>query len=626
MLRPGRTVLEGGKGGRWAPKSDSSALLGSSPPIFPSSLLSHILLSRSFSLHIPHPMTSSYQPLATLAVADSTFHCYVSTSRSLSSIAQLHSELKRKHPEAAHIPYAASIEDYNDVGRGSEDQTFDDGEPAPAMVGKELLRVLNLYKRSLRREKTMKAHGNSIKDTNRSSGLVSEGSFDGNFERRDSGRNEDGPPVATAVVVVRYFGKRLLGVTCGRLTALYGRVARLALHRHLHGTKVPYVEKYSFGNSHWRNVYGLGAGDAELILDVVPLIEYEDGEKCKENNSSFVKKLLSELKFEGMVGSNDEELPRLQNLQADLPLVEGSKVIPIYRYPGNYSGTEWPTHPWSPTTLYIKRCAEMALQPIYQQHMNHAVTNFYRHSDDCIDHHSDKDLDLNRDGVIISVSLGSVRVMELRDRRFPHDISRIELPPGSMFVLGPYTNSIFTHSILPVLDVDEEKTERSHLSYFSGSGHYGEQIKSIIDGGGRISLTFRDARSFLDVKSQRLFGQGLASSFETPILVEDGMITNKSLSKAVRRVRDEDTKERRSSKLVGAAIGAIIGCASYHGSLCAERENSNATLAYILSKVVASATATCWYLNFLKSANRRLLEERDARAFFSKKSASGNTY
>lgn len=575
-------------------------------------------------------MTSN-RPLATLSVADSTFHCYVSTSRSLPSIAQLHADLKTKHPEAAHIPYAASIEDYNDVGAGSEDRTFDDNEPGPAMVGKELLRVLNLYKRGLRREETMKVHGHSIKSsTDRSSGLVSEGSFDGNFnfERRDTGRKEDGPPVATAVFIVRYFKERLLGVTCGRLTALYGRVARLALHRHMHGTTVPYIEKYSFGSSHWRNVYGLGAGDTELLLDVVPLIEYEDGEECDENNSNFVKKLLSELKFEGMVGSKDEELPRLQNLQADLPLVDGSTVIPMYRYPGNYSGSEWPTNPWSPTTLYIKRCAEMALQPLYHQHMNHAVCNYYRHGDDNIQHHSDKDLDLNRDGVIVSVSLGSMRVMELRDRRFPHDISRIELPPGSMFVLGPYTNANFTHSILPVLDADEARTERRQLDYFSGSGHYGEQIRSIIAGGGRISLTFRDARSFLDVKSNRLFGQGLVSSFETPILVEDGIITNDSLSKAVKRVRDEDAKERKSSRLVGAAIGAIVGCVSNHGLPHKGRANTadRTDLVCGLAKVIASATASYWYLNFLKSERRRVREERDARLFFSKKSASGNQY
>ena len=361
--------------------------------------------------------------LATLTVADSTFHCYISTSRSLNTIDQFHADLRTKHPDAAHIPYAASIEDYSDKGEGSKDQIWDDGEPETAMVGRELLRVLNLYKRGLQRENTLKVHGSCHAD--RASGVVNAGSF---HEEDDS--NGNGSPVATAVIVVRFFQERLLGVTCGRLTALYGRVARLALHRQLNGLEIPYIEKYSFGKNHWKNVYGLGAGDTELILDVVPLIEEKDGKHLNADNVNFVKNLLSELKFEGMVGSKAEVLPRLQNLQADLSLVDGSSVIPIYRYPGNYSGTEWKTHPWSPTTLYIKTCVEMALQPLYHQHMNHAVSNYYRDGEDRIDHHSDKDLDLNKHGVIVSVSLGCMRVMELRDRRFPHDISQIALPPG----------------------------------------------------------------------------------------------------------------------------------------------------------------------------------------------------
>ena len=88
--------------------------------------------------------------------------------------------------------------------------------------------------------------------------------------------------------------------------------------------------------------------------------------------------------------------------------------IPIYRYPGNYSGTEWPTHSWSDTSLSIKQAVKESLQPLYIQSMNHCVsTNLYRSGSDRIDHHSDKDLDLNRQGAIVSISLGCTRIMEL---------------------------------------------------------------------------------------------------------------------------------------------------------------------------------------------------------------------
>lgn len=121
-------------------------------------------------------------------------------------------------------------------------------------------------------------------------------------------------PVATAVIVVRYIKKRLLGVTCGRLQGLYERTARLALHRHSNGGDAPFVERFSFdergSGGSWKNLYALGAGDAELILDVVPLQLDEEANPSK----TIVRKLLDELQFEGMVGSENKLLPRLQNL------------------------------------------------------------------------------------------------------------------------------------------------------------------------------------------------------------------------------------------------------------------------------------------------------------------------
>ena len=90
------------------------------------------------------------------------------------------------------------------------------------------------------------------------------------------------PPIATSIIIVRYFTTKLLGVTCGRLTSIYARTARLALHRHMNGVDVPYVERFTFSSSgsssgeedesEWKNIYGLGAGDTELILNVVPPI------------------------------------------------------------------------------------------------------------------------------------------------------------------------------------------------------------------------------------------------------------------------------------------------------------------------------------------------------------------
>lgn len=190
-----------------------------------------------------------------------------------------------------------------------------------------------------------------------------------------------------SVIIVRYFGTRHLGVTCGRLTGVYARTARLALHRHTHGHNVPFVEFWTQQHNstmYSNNLYGLGSGDCELLLNVVTFeslcITKEDtndkpvgreDESHDNNINIIIHTLLHELKFEAMVGSANEPLPRLQNLQADY--VNDSEcdtssddyiatVVPVYRYPGNYSGIEFPTHKWSTTSRLVKVAAELALR------------------------------------------------------------------------------------------------------------------------------------------------------------------------------------------------------------------------------------------------------------------------
>jgi len=440
----------------------------------------------------------------------------------------------------------------------------------------------------------------------------------------------------------------------------------------LHGANVPFVERYSFGDSYdcRKNLYGLGAGDTELLLNVIPM--EDNGMKqheeqvivqSKRSGLLIVDKLISELQFEGMVGSKNEPLPRLQNLQADLPIIGKSTnnnsrpqatdndgiILPVYRYPGNYSGTEWPTQPWSPTSLSIKHSVEHALRPLYSQHMNHCVSNLYRTGSDKIDHHSDKDLDLNREGVIVSVSLGCTRVMEVRDRRGARDVVRLDLPPGSMFVLGPFTNAMFTHAVLP-MESDGFGGRGKQTSSCKkqvrevGSGNKStDGIKCSIEGGGRISLTFRDVRTFLDVKTQRLFGLGVTSSHSSKALDidldNDGIMTEKSLTKAVLCIRQQDMNDRGSAMLIAFGMGATAGYAvssksrSDKSHICpaggmgrASECTDTMPLLRSISTMAISASASYWYIRQARSKMRQQREEKEAREFFSKKSASGNKY
>ena len=367
-----------------------------------------------------------------------------------------------------------------------------------------------------------------------------------------------------------------------------------------------------------------------------------------------------------MVGPENAPLPRLQNLQADMlsslstattTVVDDDAtktIVPVYRYPGNYSGLEYPTHPWSHTSAFVKRAVESALRPLYVQGMNHCVTNLYRDGHDDIQHHSDKDLDLNRNGVIASVSFGSSRVMEVRDRAYPHDVVRVDLPPRSMLVLGPYTNAGFTHAILPLSPSSsstndrrikgEEKVWVAMTTATPAAAVTSDDVTCNVDEGGRISLTFRDVRTFLDARTQRLFGQGVAttatmttttslSPFSGPSGVdtnEDGSIREGSLIAAMERVRKEDGRDRRSAAAIALVIGTMAGYisskSSSEGGTFTSRASGLLTLLHDASIAAMTGSASYWYIRRRRREIRLQREEDGARAFFSKKSASGNKY
>ena len=485
----------------------------------------------------PAPHAADVPPASSIIeVADSRFVGYVVPLRNggASDALRVRDRLRRNvHPGAAHVAVCWSVprrDEGDDDRRCGHDE---DGEP-PGSAGPAMLE-------EIRRE----------------------------LSNRDDSSWRDGDDHESsgmAVVVARYFGERLLGVTCGRLAHCYGAAARAALRAHFLGADVPTEEEYlapkeSRGK---RNLYGLAAGDTELILDAVP-----------DPHGDILERVRNELDFDAMVGADGKALPRLQNLQATMEDGDGNAAMPIYRYPGNYSGTEWETHPWRPTSRAIKRATERALLPLYGQEMNHCVTNLYRSGYDHISHHSDKDLDLNREGVIVSVSLGETRVMELKRRALPRHVVRVALPHGSMLVLGPKTNGAWTHSILP----------RGGQSD-NGDGH----------GGVRISLTMRDVRTFLDKRSGRLFGQGVST-------------------KSLDAVRWSGALEHNVS---------VVGSLAALSALVFTRRKDLAAWSGL--SLAGLTTVAIWTYRKARLLAQRAREEREARDFFSRSSASGTRY
>jgi putative IMPACT (imprinted ancient) family translation regulator len=539
---------------------------------------------------LPPPPTTT---TTTIQIADSIFLGFIKRINNQTEAVEFQSLLQKEYTTAAHIPFcwiiipsrtrSRTLERNQETQLQQEEKEqcgyTDDGEPSQASCGKAMLQLAQLY---------LKEHNSSTTTTTTNNTTVT---------------TEKGGIV---LAIVRFFQHQLLGVTCGRLTQCYQSISKLTLHRFYFGPTCPLQEDSTLSSSislsssslspslsssssssnapFTTSKYGLGAGDCELVLNILSH-HVNNNKNIIQNNSNnkdddhynmsinskeeLLSTIIHELNFDGFKGNQGEELPRLQNLQADI----SQGIIPVYRYPGNYQGDEWDTFEWSQTSLQIKNAVEEHLKPLYDQTMNHCVTNYYRNGHDFIDHHSDKDLDLNKNAVIVSVSIGEERILELKRRAMPRDTMRIVLPHGSMLVLGPYTNKLFTHSIL--------KKEDSSLP--------------------RVSLTFRHVQTFCDLKTNRLFGEGVISS---------------TLNEVRRRHWIEN------SACVFGLTGILF--------VLNRREKSAMTLHKQFVQSCFSSICLCaaGFFSFrnLSRKLRAYIEEQNARQFFSQTSINGTKY
>lgn len=203
------------------------------------------------------------QDIPTLLVADSKFLGFAKIVDTKSEAASFQKLLKRKYHSAAHVAYCW----VSGEGEGDFDE---DGEPFSS-CGVHLLNETKVHF-----DKYMK--------------------------------NESDRTLTLVLAIVRFFGNQLLGVTCGRLSQCYHSIATLTLHRFFHGKDVQLHQNF-VDEPIDKSKYGLGAGDCEVILNVISEIDGSD------DKASFLKQIVNELNFGGFKGSEGKELPRLQNLQ-----------------------------------------------------------------------------------------------------------------------------------------------------------------------------------------------------------------------------------------------------------------------------------------------------------------------
>lgn len=108
-----------------------------------------------------------------------------------------------------------------------------------------------------------------------------------------------------------------------------------------------------------------------------------------------------------------------------------------------YSGTDHRPEPWTPALERIRdRVSELS-----GTEFNAVLLNLYRDGRDGMGWHSDDEPELGRDPVIASVSLGATRRFCLRHRRHKDHKLALDLPHGSLLVMGGATQHRWVHAL-----------------------------------------------------------------------------------------------------------------------------------------------------------------------------------
>lgn len=150
--------------------------------------------------------------------------------------------------------------------------------------------------------------------------------------------------------------------------------------------------------------------------------------------------------------ANFEQLYKELDWQQSFIHIAGRK-IPVprlnawYGDPGchyQYSGIGFDPLPWTPTLRGIRD----QLTQAFGQEFNSVLANLYRDGRDSVAWHSDDELELGRNPVIASVSLGAVRRFTLK-HKFRRDIAKVavDLPTGSLIVMAASTQHYWAHQL-----------------------------------------------------------------------------------------------------------------------------------------------------------------------------------
>jgi alkylated DNA repair dioxygenase AlkB len=108
-----------------------------------------------------------------------------------------------------------------------------------------------------------------------------------------------------------------------------------------------------------------------------------------------------------------------------------------------YSGTRFHPHPWPAALLPVRQRLADELDGAF----NSVLANRYRDGCDYMGWHSDNESALGSRPLIASLSLGAARRFVLKHRNEPSRKLELELPHGSLLVMGGDTQLNYKHSL-----------------------------------------------------------------------------------------------------------------------------------------------------------------------------------
>ena len=139
----------------------------------------------------------------------------------------------------------------------------------------------------------------------------------------------------------------------------------------------------------------------------------------------------------------------------------GGKCIPVPRLQ-NWFGAPNTSYTYSGIRLQALEFPDWmdkvrtAVEQVTGHRFNRALVNYYRHGRDSVDWHADNEVELGREPMVASLSLGAERVFQLRHNKTKERLS-VSLPHGSLLLMGAGIQEHWQHRLAKVASLEQPR-------------------------------------------------------------------------------------------------------------------------------------------------------------------------